>query len=143
MNVLEWAKNIFESKTIEGKLISSNLISSFDFINVNADLSHPGRGTHFEPSAEKIKFPKTAAFKDIKIRAKALSFFANHELEAIEMMAAAIIKFSSGVTPSEFSKIARGIVSSISDEQKHFRLYTNRMKDFGTHFGDFPLNDFF
>ena len=103
----------------------------------------PGRGDNFIPSTEKIKFPKTSAFQDVKMRAKALSFFANHELEAIEMMAAAIIKFSSTVSPNEFRKIARGIVSSISDEQKHFRLYTNRMNEFGSQFGDFPLNDFF
>eukprot|EP00914_Ancora_sagittata_P028288 GHVO01055732.1.p2 GENE.GHVO01055732.1~~GHVO01055732.1.p2 ORF type:complete len:205 (-),score=15.62 GHVO01055732.1:1359-1973(-) len=71
----------------------------------------------------------------------ALHFFANHELLAIEMMAAALL-----VLPTENKEdviVKKSILTTIADEQKHFKLYQNRMNDFGLDFGDLPINDFF
>ena len=73
----------------------------------------------------------------------ALQFFANHELLAIEMMASAIILFYKTVKPEEFKTISKGILSTIKDEQKHFRLYIKRVKELGGNTGIASLNDFF
>ena len=143
MNVIDWAFSIFNAKSLPGKLISANLITDFTFKKNNHALIKPSRPGNLDPSDQKIKFPKVAGFHDQKVRAQALSFFANHELEAIEMMCAALIKFGEHVKRDEFQKISRGMISSIKDEQKHLRLYMSRIEDFGCSFGDFPVNDFF
>lgn len=144
MNVVDWCSKIFHSPDLEAKLLSSDIISDFSYIKSNdSALSCPGRSSEIKFSNQKIKFPKVNGFRDKEVRAKALAFFANHELEAIEMMCAAIIKFGDQVPKDEFAKISRGIVSSIRDEQRHLKLYLRRIHDFGCSIGQYPLNDFF
>ena len=57
------------------------------------------------------------------------------------MMAAALLIYPD--TTPEILQMKKGLVRTIQDEQKHLKLYMNRMKDFGIELGDFPLNDFF
>ena len=71
----------------------------------------------------------------------ALSSFANHELLAIEMMATTLILFDHST--EEMRRFKLGVIKTIQDEQKHFTLYANRLKEYGYEFGDFPINDFF
>ena len=60
---------------------------------------------------------------------------------AIEMMAAFLLKFP---TKNEADKkLKGGILNALFDEQKHLRLYIERMNELGIDFGDFPLNNFF
>lgn len=144
MNVVEWCAKIFGSPDLKDKLLSVDLITDFSFIEIkDFDFSFPNRSNDIKFSSKKIKFPKIDGFKDPRVRAKALAFFANHELEAIEMMCAAIIKFGSMVSAIEFSKISRGIVSSIKDEQKHLSLYIGRIEELNSSISEYSLNDFF
>ena len=144
MNVVDWCSKIFQSETLEAKMLSPDIITDYSYQELmDFDLSEPGRSLEIQFSKQKIKFPKVAGFRDVEVKAKALAFFANHELEAIEMMCAAIIKFGNQVPEREFLKISRGIVSSIKDEQRHLKLYLNRINDFGSSIDRYPLNDFF
>lgn len=143
MNVIDWAIRIFEGKEISDKLLDSSSIDDYRFKNTKIDLSTPGRSKDISFSSKKIKFPKKIHLKEESNRAKALAFFANHELEAIEMMCAALIKFGGSINDDEFYKLSRGVVSSIKDEQRHLSLYLNRLHDFGKSISDYPLNDFF
>ena len=59
------------------------------------------------------------------------------------MMCAALIKFGHDLDEKSYKKLSRGIVSSISDEQKHLRMYVNRLKELGESIDKYPLNDFF
>jgi uncharacterized ferritin-like protein (DUF455 family) len=98
----------------------------------------PVRNKGLEVSGTQLKFPKVVNFYCDKNKAIALSSFANHELQAIEVMAFALLKFSH---ISKQQKIE--IYQTICEEQKHFQLYCKRIVDLGYQFGDFPLNNFF
>ena len=143
MNVVDWAANIFRADNLEDKLSKAKLITDFSYREIEVDLRTPGRGQALKFSVQKNKFPKVSHFADPVNRAKAIAFFANHELEAIEMMCAAIIKFGKHKSEHEFEKIVRGIVSSISDEQRHLLMYLNRIRDLGFSPDDYQVNDFF
>ena len=109
-----------------------------DFKNYSIP-SLPGRNEKLKMSDKRTKFPKN--FEHADARAKALHFFANHELLAMEMMAAAMLYFTH--QNEEDIKFKKGLLQTLKEEQKHFKLYLNRMKEFGLEFGDLPLNDFF
>ncbi len=67
-----------------------------------------------------------------------LHAFANHELLAIETMALALLKF-----PDAPPHFRRGLIKTMSEEQKHFQLYRQRLEQLGGQFGEFPVNGFF
>jgi uncharacterized ferritin-like protein (DUF455 family) len=70
-----------------------------------------------------------------------IQIFANHELLAIEMMAAALLVYPHKT--DEDIRFKKGIVVALKDEQKHLALYVQRLNELGFEFGDFSLNDFF
>ena len=141
MNIINFCESILFNGDLESKLQSPDIVDCFDFREGNTPLV-PARSTQLEMSEKRQKFPKVGNFKNELVRGQALHFFANHELLAIEMMAAAIIKCGNQKT-KEFKQVAKGILHAIKEEQKHLRLYINRMNEFGVEFGDYPLNDFF
>ena len=146
MNVYDLAENILFGKNIEDKLLHVKL-SEVDYSKVEKAKSLslpalPGRSTKIKISSEQAKFPRRASFHLDDKKAMALHFFANHELLAIEMMAAAIL-FYEFENEDEKILFQKGLVKTIQDEQKHLKLYTNRMKEWKLELGDLPLNDFF
>lgn len=137
--VYDYAKTILlgdvlEDKLLEGSSIDWDKSTSFEALRVKL----PGRSGRISLSEEQEKFPKKGALRDKSQRGKALHFFANHELLAIEMMAQALLLF-----PEASQATQRSLVETITEEQKHFSLYCERMNEFGVEFGDFPLNQFF
>jgi uncharacterized ferritin-like protein (DUF455 family) len=133
--------NIIKSEELDEKLTSLVGEYSRDFNYPQTDFTKPQRDKRIQFSNEQIKFPKKHELKLKEKLAVALHAFANHELLAIEMMATAIIKFP---TTNELEhKYKVGLIKAINDEQKHFKLYVNRLEELGFSFGDFPLNDFF
>lgn len=142
--VHEFAKRVLFGETLVDKLTSPRDINwqKTDRNHICLSLpKEPGRAAHLKFSSETIKFPRKASLGDKQQKAKALHFFANHELLAIEMLAAALLIFPSQ-TDEEIS-FKKTLVATLADEQKHFSLYCERMNDFGVNFGDFPINDFF
>jgi uncharacterized ferritin-like protein (DUF455 family) len=101
----------------------------------------PGRSTKISFSDNTIKFPKAPNLNQKKNTAIALHSFANHELLAIEMMAAALLIYPH--YNDDDIRFKKGILSALKDEQKHLALYISRLNELGYDFGDFPLNDFF
>lgn len=141
MNYRDYAKQILLGESIEDKLLSSKNLEMKAIIE-NFELpENPGRSKKLQFNNEQVKFPRSASFHLEEKRALALHFFANHELLAIEMMAAALLVYPD--SNDEMIRFKKGLVKTIQDEQKHLLMYINRMKEFGLEFGDFPLNDFF
>ena len=101
----------------------------------------PGRLLKHEFTEGKKKFPKAGSLHLDNKKAQALHFFANHELQAIEMMAAAILLFPSKT--NEDHEFNLGLMRTIQDERKHFLLYQNRFNELGYEFGDFGVGNFF
>lgn len=141
MNVQEFAKTILFGPSLKDKLLSTTLITNFSPFEKSSIPERPARDERISFSSEQIKFPKRSHFQSEEKRGLALHFFANHELLAIELMAAALLSFE-GI-PGEDERIARGLIQTIKDEQKHLQLYIHRMRQMGLEFGDLPLNQFF
>lgn len=138
MNLQSAAEQILFGESLEDKLLD---LGAFDpkgkLVRTERKII-PGRNKNITFSEEQVKFPRAGSFHLKEKRALALHFFANHELLAIEMMAAALLMF-----PEVNESFKKNLIATIKDEQKHFLLYQNRMKQLGIEFGDYPLNDFF
>lgn len=142
MNIYSYAKELLFGESLEEKLLTSNEIDLSYTDHKEIELPKtPGRKLNFKFSEKKMKFPKGENVSDPAKMGKALHFFANHELLAIEMMASAILVYPTITKADHDFKV--GLIDTIQDEIKHFKLYDQRMNELGVEFGDFPLNDFF
>lgn len=141
MHYREYARLLLEGTSLEDKLITLKNIDYTEDIKFYELPLNPGRDNRLKFDNQQIKFPKNTSFHLEEKRGLALHFFANHELLAIEMMAAALLIYPD--TNPDCILFKKGLVKTIQDEQKHLKLYLSRMKDFGIELGDFPLNDFF
>lgn len=136
-------KEYFRS-ILEGDLLSDKLhVESFEWDQWSeySIPKLPARTERIKISPTQLKFPKKENLHLDEKKALALHSFANHELLAIEMMAAAILAFPHET--AEDIRLKNGIFTALKDEQKHFKLYVDRLNELGFEFGDFPLNDFF
>jgi uncharacterized ferritin-like protein (DUF455 family) len=138
MKLSEFTRKILLGSTLEDKLVDAK---SLEFDEVKFDVpKRAARSGKIEFATKQMKFPK-GNFHEVKRRAMALNSFANHELLAVELMAAALVKLPHD--NNEQKRVKIGIFNSLKDEQRHFKLYKNRMNELGFEFGDFPLNEFF
>jgi uncharacterized ferritin-like protein (DUF455 family) len=140
----KFAQHVLNSQDIEAKLASSREIdfhlTDFEYPGMTIP-NQPGRPEQLKFSDTQVKFPRRQSLNDKKMRGRALHFFANHELLAIEMLAAAIVAFP--CLNEDDHNFKKTCLATMADEQKHFILYRNRMNELGVQFGEYPLNDFF
>ncbi len=96
----------------------------------------PGRllGLRFS----KVDVPSIEGMPDPAQRPRILHGLANHELQAAELFAWALLAFPD--TPAEFRQ---GLARILLDEQRHTRMYIARLEDAGARFGDYPVNGYF
>jgi uncharacterized ferritin-like protein (DUF455 family) len=143
MDVMAWARLLLEGVSLQDKLTTIPLTAPLGAWAPYALPPTPGRGGKLAFSQERLKFPKGPQLGTPQGRSIAIHSFANHELLAIEMMAAALLIYPHREDDPASIRMKRGLVSTIRDEQKHLGLYLQRLKDDGVEFGDYPLNDFF
>lgn len=82
--------------------------------------------------------PTPASLASDSARGLALHSFAHHELQALELMALALLRW-----PTAPAGFRMGLAHIICDEQKHFRLYRTRAQDYGCALGDVGVGHFF
>lgn len=82
--------------------------------------------------------PRPEALSDPRRRAIAHHIMANHELQALEVMAFVMLAFPEA--PHEFR---RGLARIMADEQRHTRLHFERLSELGMRFGEIPVNGYF
>lgn len=140
MNIIDHAKQLIFSKDLS-KLHYEKIDYTYTEHKPIKIPAQPQRSKNHNFSNKQLKFPSRPSLNLPQKKAQALHFFANHELQAIEMMAAGILIFPSQNKIDHKLKI--GIMNTIQDEKKHFHLYVKRMNDLGFEFGDFPINNFF
>jgi uncharacterized ferritin-like protein (DUF455 family) len=141
MHYHKWAQSLLFGPNLEDKLLEAKDLIYDDTFFAFEMPKDPGRLKKIEFSDVVIKFPKRTSFHLDEKKGVAMHFFANHELLAIEMMAMALLRYP--VINNDDLLFKKGLVKTIQDEQKHFKMYINRIKEFGIEFGDYPLNDFF
>jgi uncharacterized ferritin-like protein (DUF455 family) len=76
--------------------------------------------------------------KDKSQRARILHALANHELQAIELFAWALLAY-----PDAPLAFRRGLIAILADEQRHLALYMQRLAAHGITFGDHPVTGHF
>lgn len=81
--------------------------------------------------------PKPSALRDPARRAIAHHILANHELQALEVMARMILKHPEA--PREFRL---GMAAIMQDEQRHTRMHVERAAMLGLEFGALPVNGY-
>ena len=77
-------------------------------------------------------------FSDKSQRARILHALANHELQATELFAWAVLAFPE--TPVAFR---RGLIQILAEEQKHLNLYRERLATHDLEFGDLGVTGHF
>jgi uncharacterized ferritin-like protein (DUF455 family) len=82
--------------------------------------------------------PTPHSIQNDRVRGGALHTFANHELQALELMALALLRF-----PDAPAGFRMGLAHIIRDEQRHFRLYQARAEHWGVELGDVGVGHFF
>lgn len=102
--------------------------------------SSPGRPAALALRADRAltPFPAKGRLAEPDAAAAALHTFANHELLALELMALALLRF-----PDADPRFRRELVATMRDEQRHMRLYLDRMEELGGTFGDHATSPFF
>ncbi|MDJ0840141.1 MAG: DUF455 family protein [Acidobacteriota bacterium] len=148
MNLEEFAKQVLLSDRLEDKLF---VPESFEDENKGHWLraqtgsirapEQPGRPRELAFGSKKKGAEAFPREKDLHLdseRGKVLHFFANHELMALELMALALLKMVDS-PPGFRMDIARTML----DEQRHMRLYMQRMHQLGVDFGSVPVSDYF
>jgi len=140
---MEWARLLLEGSSLKDKLTPINLSAPIGAWQPYRIPLKPGRSAEIAFSDNKIKFPKGPQLGTPSGRSVAIHSFANHELLAIEMMAAALLTYRHDESDAASVRMKRGLVTTIRDEQKHLALYIQRLNDDGVTFGQYPLNDFF
>lgn len=93
--------------------------------------------------AERLRFapvdvPSLEGFHDPKQRRRIVHALANHELQATELFALALLRF-----PDAPPAFRRGLLRVLADEQRHTRMYLARLADLGVALGDYPVNGYF
>ncbi len=81
--------------------------------------------------------PSPNTFEDPQRRGIAHHIMANHELQALEVMAAQLLAYPDA--PTEFRL---GMAKVIEDEQRHTRMHCERCESLGVPFGSRPVNSY-
>ncbi|MBP6628501.1 MAG: DUF455 family protein [Kofleriaceae bacterium] len=84
------------------------------------------------------RVPPLTGMRDRHQRARIVHALANHELQAAELFAWALLAFPHAPRP-----FRTGLVAILADEQRHLALYRSRLHAHGVEFGDFPVTGHF
>ena len=88
--------------------------------------------------ARQVRVPAVAGLADPAQRPRILHALANHELQAAELYAWALLAFADA--PAEFR---RDLLRILDDEQRHTRMYIARLRAHGVDFGDYAVSGYF
>jgi uncharacterized ferritin-like protein (DUF455 family) len=87
---------------------------------------------------ESPAMPHPNSLADPRRRAIAHHIMANHELQALEVMAFVLLAFPEA--PPEFRQ---GLVRVMADEQRHTSMHLDRLSALGMRFGELRVNGYF
>jgi uncharacterized ferritin-like protein (DUF455 family) len=139
VQVRDFALGVVAGDTLAAKLVPPPRPLAIVDREPPLNIAAPGR-----PSALRIvpgraaRVPPLAGMRDPAQRARIVHALANHELQAIELFAWALLAF-----PDAPAAFRRGLVAILADEQRHFALYDERLRAYGARFGDHPVTGHF
>ncbi len=137
MEIRDFAQTVVTTEGLAVKLAPAPAGLTDDSPGPAVRFEKPGRppGLEFQ---RRIEVPSIEGMPDPAQRPRILHALANHELQAAELFAWALLAFPEA--PADFR---RGLLRILDDEQRHTRMYIARVEDAGARFGDFPVNGYF
>ncbi len=139
MELRQYATNLLEATTLAGKLARPPAVLTDDAPGEPVRYAAPVRPPELPIApARAVKVPRKAAMRQPEQRGRILHALANHELQAVELFAWAILAF-----PDAPAAFRRGLVGIIVDEQRHCELYLERAEAHGVKFGDHGVTGHF
>jgi uncharacterized ferritin-like protein (DUF455 family) len=139
VNARQYAIAILEAETLDGKLAPPPRRLTLVDREAPLLITAPRRPLSLTAvHHRKIAVPPLEGMRDPSQRARILHALANHELQAVELFAWALLAF-----PSAPRSFRAGLVKILADEQRHLRMYDRRLAAHGTHFGALPVTAHF
>lgn len=137
MEIRTFAERMLLSPDIDVKLtaVEGELTDALPGEPLRVDKPARPQNLQFAPRRTAPALPGAAALADPKKRAIAHHIMANHELQALEVMAWTLLAFPEA--PAEFRS---GMVRVMRDEQRHTRMHIERAERLGLRFGELPVN---
>ena len=139
MELREFADQVLSSDTLASKLERATLPFTDAFPGAAERVAQPVRPATLQFAARRTApaMPQPNALRNPAKRAIAHHIMANHELQALEVMAFVLVAFPKA--PSEFRS---GMAHIMADEQRHTRMHVERAATLGLAFGDLPVNSY-
>jgi uncharacterized ferritin-like protein (DUF455 family) len=137
MELREFAEQVLLQGDLKTKLTVSPEPMSDDSPGDALRVKEPTRSDElvFAPRRSAPKMPSDQSLLDPAKRAVAHHILANHELQALEVMAWTLLAFPDA--PTEFRL---GLARIMIDEQRHTRMHAERAAKLGIRFGELPVN---
>lgn len=141
-SVREFCLNVLESGDLASKLAPPIGVDGLPLpdtpkgpaVFIDAPARDPG--LRMRGGAERL--PRPGLLRDSEHRVRCLSRFAHHELMAVELFAWALLRW-----PELPGALRRGLLSALADEQRHCRLYLDRLAAHGGRFDSDDHSDYF
>ena len=139
MTIREYALALLEAETLAGKLAPPPRDLADDAPGPELRVASPHRppGLAIRDGRE-ARVPKVEGMADPAQRRRILHALANHELQAAELFAWALLAFPD--TPGAFR---RGCLGVLAEEQTHLGMYVARIEALGGRFGDHAVSGHF
>lgn len=96
----------------------------------------PGRPPHLRFTS--VDVPSLEGMHDPAQKKRIVHSLANHELQAAELFAWALLRF-----PDAPAELRQGLLRVLVDEQRHTKMYLARLRQLGVTFGDYPVSGYF
>ena len=137
MELRAFAERILRSPSMEAKLEPLDGPMEDREPGVAVRIETPARAENLKFAAPRTtpSMPHPLALGEESKRAVAHHIMANHELQALEVMAWVLLAFPEA--PAEFRT---GIARVMADEQRHTRMHMERSARLGLEFGQLPVN---
>src|SRR6266545_4284940 len=139
MELRDFALRILSARTLDVKLARLPEGATDSRPGPALRLARPARPPNLQivPLSE-ARVPVREGMADPAQRARILHALANHELQAAELFAWALLAFPDA--PAEFR---RGLAWLLEEEQAHCRMYLDRLKSYQVTLGDYPVSGYF
>ncbi len=137
MEIREFAARCLLATDLDLKLAPPDETPTDQFPGEPHRAELPGRPANLQFGERRTApaMPSAQGLKDPAKRGIAHHIMANHELQALEVMAWTLLAFPEA--PADFRS---GMVAVMRDEQRHTRMHVERAARLGVRFGDYPVN---
>jgi uncharacterized ferritin-like protein (DUF455 family) len=139
MEVRAFAEQVLHSESLDDKLRPASGDFTDEAPGEAVDVQEPARSDNLKFALRRTaaSMPKPGAFKHAERRGTAHHILANHELQALEVMARVALLF-----PDAPTALRIGLCEIMQDEQRHTRMHVERAAMLGVEFGSLPVNSY-